>query len=1029
MAGTIVKIKQSAVAGRLPTHDTAASTDIVQGELALNTADKKLYSKDSSGTVFEIGAGSGGTAGANEIVTTEFTTSASSTTTFSVAYSASNDHVNVYFNGVWLPPSDFTATNGTTVVLDSAAVAGTEVVIQVIKALNLANGSDITEYEFTASANQTTFAISGGYVTGTSDIEVYVNGVKIPSADFTATNDTQVVLGSAAAVNDQVAIRVVRASLLTSAVNQTSPTGAGVLPIGTTAQRPGSPLAGYLRWNSTLHRTEVYNNNTSAWGDVTPTTQQVTVEEIQDAIGLTITGNTETGIAVTYDDAGNKLNFVVASQTANDFTNTLKTKLDNIEAAADVTDATNVTAAGALMDSELAGLAAVKATTGTFLTADQTKLDAIEASATADQTSADIRGLVAIDEDNMSSDSATKLPTQQSVKAYVDTQVATVPVGDITSVVAGTGLTGGGTSGDVTVNVIGGTGITANADDIAIDSTVATLTGTQTMSAKTLTSPVFNTGVSGSAILDEDNFASNSATKIATQQSIKAYVDAAILTEDNTDEIVEGSSNLYHTTARARASISVTDSGGDGSLAYNSTSGVVTYTGPSAAEARAHISVTDAGGDGSAAYNSSTGVITYTGPSAAEVRAHLSAGTGVTYSGGAFSIGQAVATDSDVTFDDVVVSGNLTINGTTTTAASTNTTIADKLIELGNGQSGSPSGDLGLVFERGSSANAFIGFDESTDKFTVGTGTFTGASTGNLSITTGTLVANIEAATVVTTGNITVGGTVDGRDMQTDGTKLDAIEASATADQTGAQIKTAYQAESSAFTDSQFSKLANIEALADVTDATNVNAAGALMLSDTTTAGLGIVIDEDNMASDIATKVPTQQSVKAYVDAQVATHDHLAEMAGTMDDITNGATFVKTANNFTDVEKTSLATMEDNADVTDAANVEAAGAVMESGANASAKIPNGTTAQRDGSPSAGFFRWNTTTSSAEIYDGSAWGLVGGGNTTGKVMWEHSYTVAENYEITNGNNAVTAGPITINSGASVTVPSGSSWAII
>jgi hypothetical protein len=61
--------------------------------------------------------------------------------------------------------------------------------------------------------------------------------------------------------------------------------------------------------------------------------------------------------------------------------NTDVTKLATIETNADVTDTANVTSAGALMDSELAGLAAVKATTGTFLTADQTKLDGIAASA------------------------------------------------------------------------------------------------------------------------------------------------------------------------------------------------------------------------------------------------------------------------------------------------------------------------------------------------------------------------------------------------------------------------------------------------------------------------------------------------------------------------------------------------------------------------------------------------------------------------------------------------------------------------
>jgi len=140
----------------------------------------------------------------------------------------------------------------------------------------------------------------------------------------------------------------------------------------------------------------------------------------------------------------------------------------------------------------------------------------------------------------------------------------------------------------------------------------------------------------------------------------------------------------------------------------------------------------------------------------------LTAGTGVSVSGTAVSIGQAVATSDDVTFADIAATGNVTItgnldvNGTTTTLDSTNSTITDRLIELGNGTTGTPANDMGLVFERGDSDNAFIGWDESADKFLVGTGSFTGASTGNLTVTTGTLVANLEGNV---TGNLT--GTAD----------------------------------------------------------------------------------------------------------------------------------------------------------------------------------------------------------------------------------------------------------------------------
>ena len=134
---------------------------------------------------------------------------------------------------------------------------------------------------------------------------------------------------------------------------------------------------------------------------------------------------------------------------------------------------------------------------------------------------------------------------------------------------------------------------------------------------------------------------------------------------------------------------------------------------PDSAGVRTLISVTDAGGDGSLAYNNSTGVLTYTGPSSAEVRAHLSAGTGVTYSSGAISIGQAVAPTDSVTFNGLYVSGNFMVSGTTTTINSTTLTVDDKNIVLADGSADANAADSGGITVAG--ANAQLFYKSTTD--------------------------------------------------------------------------------------------------------------------------------------------------------------------------------------------------------------------------------------------------------------------------------------------------------------------------
>jgi hypothetical protein len=95
-------------------------------------------------------------------------------------------------------------------------------------------------------------------------------------------------------------------------------------------------------------------------------------------------------------------------------------------------------------------------------------------------------------------------------------------------------------------------------------------------------------------------------------------------------------------------------------------------------------------------------------------------------------------------------------------------------------------------------------------------------------------------------------------------------------------------------------------------------------------------------------------------------------------------------------------------------------------------LPAGTTGERPGSPNNGMIRYNTTLSTFEGYKAGAWGAIGGGATGGgsdDVFYENGQTVTSNYTLTTNKNAMTAGPIVINSGVTVTVPSGSSWVIV
>lgn len=109
-----------------------------------------------------------------------------------------------------------------------------------------------------------------------------------------------------------------------------------------------------------------------------------------------------------------------------------------------------------------------------------------------------------------------------------------------------------------------------------------------------------------------------------------------------------------------------------------------------------------------------------------------------------------------------------------------------------------------------------------------------------------------------------------------------------------------------------------------------------------------------------------------------------------------------------------------------ASNNTITGLVSETSATGSAEIPTGTTGQRDGSPAAGMFRFNTTTTGFEGYNGSSWGSVGGGATGSngdETFIETDNTVTASYTLSTGKNALAIGPLSFASGVVVTIPGG------
>jgi hypothetical protein len=219
------------------------------------------------------------------------------------------------------------------------------------------------------------------------------------------------------------------------------------------------------------------------------------------------------------------------------------------------------------------------------------------------------------------------------------------------------------------------------------------------------------------------------------------------------------------------------------------------------------------------------------------------------------------------------------------------------------------------------------------------------------------------------------------------------------------------------------SKLDGIEALADVTDTTNVTAAGALMDSEVT----NLADVKAFNTTDYATAAQGTTADNALAASAVSTFggtlidDADATTARTTLGLGTAATTAST-----DYATAAQGILADNAS-------PLATTVFKTSSTGSAHLPGGTTAQREGAAIAGYIRFNSDSGSFEGYTGSVWGSIGGGGgggaSAGGAIYENNNSITTNYTLTTNKNGITASPLTIASGVTVTIPTGSRWVVL